>query len=496
MQTPHWLHSYQELGNAYTNSASPEPASAPEWMAWNEALASAIKWPTPWRQTQAALSAFAGQGELSGSRPSASVYAGHQFGQYNPQLGDGRAILLGEWPVSEVERVDIQLKGAGQTPYSRGGDGKSPVGPVVREYLVSEAMHHLGVPTTRALAAIATGDPVYRSYQEPGAVLVRVAKSHLRFGSIQYFAMTKDGEGLAELVSYAADRHFADSVLAKNAKSVEAKAEVLLEETVKRIATLVAQWQSLGFVHGVMNTDNMLLSGETIDYGPCAFIDTFKADAKFSAIDTQGRYRLSNQPGIAHWNTSVLASCLLKVLNTKEEAAVAYAQTVVDEFPSWYTTAYKSQIAVKLGLDAFRPDDTQLHDQFLTLLERDALDHTLAYRWLVHEALQDGGHTPISELFTPSEGLRTWVKDWQLRRADNSVENSETAHKMQHANPVVIPRNHQVAEAIARAETGDYDYLQSAFERWKQPYEWQDQDRNWAAAPEPSERVHQTFCGT
>jgi uncharacterized protein YdiU (UPF0061 family) len=328
-------------------------------MAWNEGLASVIKWPTPWRQTQAALSAFTGLGELSGARPSASVYAGHQFGQYNPQLGDGRAIVLGEWPISEVERVDIQLKGAGQTPYSRGGDGKSPVGPVVREYLVSEAMHHLGVPTTRALAAIATGDPVYRSYQEPGAVLVRVAKSHLRFGSIQYFAMTKDGEGLAELVSYAADRHFADSVLAKNAQTVEAKAEILLEETVKRIATLIAQWQSLGFVHGVMNTDNMLLSGETIDYGPCAFIDAFKADAKFSAIDTQGRYRLSNQPGIAHWNTSVLASCLLKVLNTKEEAAVAYAQTVVDEFPSWYTTAYKSQIAAKLGLDAFRPDDTQ-----------------------------------------------------------------------------------------------------------------------------------------
>jgi uncharacterized protein YdiU (UPF0061 family) len=465
-------------------------------MAWNEGLASVIKWPTPWRQTQAALSAFTGLGELSGARPSASVYAGHQFGQYNPQLGDGRAILLGEWLISEVERVDIQLKGAGQTPYSRGGDGKSPVGPVVREYLVSEAMHHLGVPTTRALAAIATGDPVYRSYQEPGAVLVRVAKSHLRFGSIQYFAMTKDGEGLAELVSYAADRHFADSVLAKNAQTVEAKAEILLEETVKRIATLIAQWQSLGFVHGVMNTDNMLLSGETIDYGPCAFIDTFKADAKFSAIDTQGRYRLSNQPGIAHWNTSVLASCLLKVLNTKEEAAVAYAQTVVDEFPSWYTTAYKSQIAAKLGLDAFRPDDTQLHDQFLTVLERDALDHTLAYRWLVHEALQDSGHTPIGELFTPSDGLRSWVKDWQLRRADNNVENSETAGKMQHANPVVIPRNHQVAEAIARAETGDYGYLQSAFERWKQPYEWQDQDRNWAATPEPSERVHQTFCGT
>ena len=215
---------------------------------------------------------------------------------------------------------------------------------MVREYLVSEAMHHLGVPTTRALAAIATGDKVFRNTVEPGAVMVRVAKSHLRFGSIQYFAMTKDGDGLAELVAYAAERHFGGIISAKSAESTAAKAEVLLEETVKRIASLVAHWQSLGFVHGVMNTDNMLLSGETIDYGPCAFVDTFKADAMFSAIDSQGRYRLSNQPGIAHWNTSVLASCLLKVLNSSEDRAVAYAQSVIDEFPRWYTDAFKCEL--------------------------------------------------------------------------------------------------------------------------------------------------------
>ena len=496
MHTPHWQHSYQALGRAYTATVAPEPATAPEWMAWNEALATEIEWPDMWRKTDLALAAFSGRGELEGAKPSASVYAGHQFGQYNPQLGDGRAVLLGEWTRSDAERFDIQLKGAGQTPYSRGGDGKSPVGPVVREFLLSEAMHHLGVPTTRALGAIATGDRVYRNDMEPGAVIVRVAKSHLRFGSIQYFAMTRDGDGLAELVEYAAERHFADILAAKDATTLEAKAEVLLEATVKRIASLVAHWQSLGFVHGVMNTDNMLLSGETIDYGPCAFVDTYQADAVFSAIDSHGRYRLSNQPGIGHWNTSVLASCLLKVLNSQEDKAVAYAQSVIDEFPRWYTDAFKTRIAAKLGLDSFRPEDTELHDTFLTILERDALDLTLAYRWLTHQALDDANHTPIGDLFTPSEDLIEWTASWRQRRAVNKGDNQETADLMRRANPVVIPRNHLVASAIGDAESQDYDKLEAAFVRWQQPFDWHDNDALWAATPTGSERVTRTFCGT
>ena len=313
MTTPaQWEHSYQDLGTLYTSTAQSERASKPEWMAWNDSLAESLNWPSAWAKSDEALNAFSGHGDLPGTKPSASVYAGHQFGQYNPQLGDGRAVLLGEWVLEDGQRYDIQLKGAGPTPYSRGGDGLSPVGPVVREYLLSEAMHTLGVPTTRALAAITTGDSVFRNDREPGAVMVRVADSHLRFGSIQYFAMTRDGEGLSELVSYAANRHYQAVIEAKGVTTTAQHAEVLLEETVKRIASLVAHWQSLGFIHGVMNTDNMLLSGQTIDYGPCAFVDGYKADAKFSAIDSQGRYRLSNQPGIAHWNTSVLASCLLK----------------------------------------------------------------------------------------------------------------------------------------------------------------------------------------
>lgn len=496
MFSPQWQHSYQALGSGYTSRANPDPASSPEWMGWNETLAEELQWPQDLRKTDEALAIFAGQSTLEGTSPTASVYAGHQFGQYNPQLGDGRAILLGEWAVSPAKHYDVQLKGAGQTPYSRGGDGKSPVGPVVREYLVSEAMHHLGVPTTRALAAIATGDRVFRNDVEPGAVMVRVAKSHLRFGSIQYFAMTREGDGLAELVEYAAERHFPNIIAAKGADSAAAKAQVLLEETVKRIASLVAHWQSLGFVHGVMNTDNMLLSGETIDYGPCAFVDTFKADAMFSAIDSQGRYRLSNQPGIAHWNTSVLASCLLKVLNSSEDRAVAYAQSVVDEFPRWYTDAFKTRVAVKLGLDSFRPEDTELHDGFLKTLEEDQLDLSLAYRWLTHQALEDRGHTPIGDLFVPSDGLLDWQSVWQRRRASNKADSQMTGDLMCQANPVVIPRNHHIAAAIEEAEAQDYDYLQAAFDRWKSPFEWQDSDTLWAAPPTPTERVTRTFCGT
>ena len=323
--------------------------TGPDWLAWNESLAAEIDWPVEWRHTQAALDALAGNNVLDGMDPAATVYAGHQFGSFNPQLGDGRALLLGEWVNTAGKRFDIQLKGAGPTPYSRGGDGRSPVGPVVREYLLSEAMFHLGVPTTRALAAVTTGDRVIRNQIEPGAILTRVASSHLRIGTVQYFAMTQRGEGLEALVNYVAQRHYPEPSQGDGLSETQAAARSLLSGMGKRLASLVARWQSIGFIHGVLNTDNMLLCGETIDYGPCAFMDNFTANKVFSSIDTGGRYAFANQPAIAHWNLSILAQCLLPLLDDNEESALRFAQGVVDGFPQQYTDVYSGLLAAKFG---------------------------------------------------------------------------------------------------------------------------------------------------
>ncbi len=491
-----WQHSYAHLGAPYVAQVDPEPASRPTWLAWNESLAESLNLPQAWRHSEITLEALAGNCLLDGSEPIATVYSGHQFGQYNPQLGDGRAILLGEWKTPGGAIVDIQLKGAGQTPYSRGGDGRSPVGPVVREYLLSEAMHALGVPTTRALAAIATGDKVYRNSAEPGAVLTRVASSHLRVGSLQYFAMTQGGEGLGEIVDYTVRRHYSEFIDALNEDTPATRAQVLLEQVTRRIAALVAHWQSLGFIHGVMNTDNMLLCGETVDYGPCAFMDEFDNDAVFSAIDTQGRYRYANQPGIAHWNMSVFASCLLPILHDNQDQSVAIAQAVVDEFPRWYTEAYQARLALKLGLDAFKPGDQALIDDFYKTLYNDRLDYTLAHRWLTEVASNSVDHSPIGSLFTPSEGLTDWLSEWQSRRDINRAAATESAAAMQRANPVVTPRNHQVARAIAAAESGDSEQLKACYDRWQAPFEWQTDESNWATGPTDQERVTRTFCGT
>ena len=491
-----WQHSYAKLGAPYVAQADPEPATRPSWLAWNESLAESLGLPQTWRHSEIALEALAGNSLLDGSEPIATVYAGHQFGQYNPQLGDGRAILLGEWEKPGGDIVDIQLKGAGQTPYSRGGDGRSPVGPVVREYLLSEAMHALGVPTTRALAAVATGDKVYRNSVEPGAVLTRVASSHLRVGSLQYFAMTQGGDGLGEVVNYIVRRHYPEFIEALDENTPATRAQVLLEQVTRRIAALVAHWQSLGFIHGVMNTDNMLLCGETVDYGPCAFMDEFDNDAIFSAIDTQGRYRYANQPGIAHWNMSVFASCLLPILHENQDQSVAIAQAVVDEFPRWYTEAYQARLALKFGLDAFRPDDQALIDDFYKTLCNDRLDYTLAHRWLTEVATQSTHQSPIESLFNASEGLTDWLQEWQHRREKNRADTAESLRAMQRANPVVIPRNHQVARAIAAAENGDNTPLLACYERWQTPFDWQTDDSDWAAGPSDQERITRTFCGT
>lgn len=487
-------HSYSELGQSYVVPTSATPVSSPRWIAWNTALAQELQWPQPWSHSDEALAALAGNGQFESSRPGASVYAGHQFGSFNPQLGDGRALLLGEWRNSQGGLCDIQLKGAGPTPYSRGGDGRSPVGPVVREYLMSEAMHALGVPTSRALAAIATGDPVYRQQREPGAVLTRVASSHLRIGTVQFFAMTRRGEGLDELVTYATERHYKAALDIARAQDPKITcAQVLLDEVSKALAALVARWQGIGFIHGVLNTDNMLLCGQTVDYGPCAFMDRFSAGRVFSSIDSGGRYAFGNQPGIVHWNLSVLAQCLLPLIHTDEHTALSLAQGSVDRFPERFSAVYAALLAAKFGLEAMREDDKPLIEQFFQQLEQDDLDFTLAFRWLTEVANETTGASPITELFNPSDGLRDWSDQWSQRRQASSTE---SAARMQGVNPVVVPRNHLVAQAIDAAENEDYGRLKVLNDRWRSPFTWLAGDLEFAAPPTADEEIHRTFCGT
>ena len=489
---PGFDHSYARLGGLFSTPQQLDPVSEPRLIFWNEGLAEQLGWPADPISNPHQLAALAGNQLLTNSQPIATVYAGHQFGQYNPQLGDGRALLLGEWITPTGRRVDIQLKGAGPTPYSRGGDGRAPLGPVVREYVVSEAMAALGVPTSRALAAVATGERVFRNRAEPGAILTRVASSHLRVGTIQFFATTRGGEGLKDLVDYVVARHFATSDGDADAKP----AVRLLEGVCQHFARLVAHWQALGFVHGVLNTDNALLCGETIDFGPCAFMDHFDPQATFSSIDRQGRYAWHNQPGIMHWNLAVLAECLLPLIHESAETAQQIAQTIVDRFPSLFHSYHQNWLAAKLGLDAIQESDTTLVQTFHDTLIREELDFTLAFRWLTEQANGNLAHSPLPELFTAPASLQAWVAQWSDRRKHNTGDQELVTANMYRVNPAIIPRNHLVQRAIDSVESGNLEWGQAWVDRLASPYEWRDGDEDWARSPHEDERVTQTFCGT
>lgn len=493
---PGFDHSYARLGGLFSTPQKLDPVSDPTLIFWNRRFAEQLGWRGDPISDPQQLGALAGNQLLTDSQPIATVYAGHQFGQYNPQLGDGRATLLGEWITPSEQRVDVQLKGAGPTPYSRGGDGRAPLGPVIREYVVSEAMAGLGVPTSRALAAVATGEPVIRNRIEQGAILTRVASSHLRVGTIQFFAMTRGGEGLESLVDYAVARHFAESteqpIIGGDAKP----ATTLLEGVCQHFARLVAHWQVLGFVHGVLNTDNALLCGETIDFGPCAFMDHFDPEASFSSIDRQGRYAWHNQPGIMHWNLAVLAECLLPLIDDSAETARHTAQTVVDRYPQIFHTHHQSWLAAKLGLDTTRESDAALVQSFHDALATGKLDFTLAFRWLAEWANGNLEHSPIPELFTPSDSLNRWAQEWRARQKNNNGDQSLIAANMYRVNPAIIPRNHLVQRAIDTVESGHIEWAQSLVDRFASPYEWQAGDDEWARTPLEEERVTRTFCGT
>jgi uncharacterized protein YdiU (UPF0061 family) len=481
---------YARLPEAFFARLDPSPVSAPRWIAFNHDLAETLGLDATELHSDLGLSFFSGNRVPEGAEPIATAYAGHQFGGFSPQLGDGRAILLGETVGRDGVRRDIQLKGAGPTPFSRRGDGRSALGPVLREYLVSEAMFALGVPTTRALAAIWSGDSVYRETIEPGGVFTRVATSHLRVGTFEYFAARGDRKNLEILANYAIARH--------DPGAADAEVPVLkfLEGVIARQARLVAHWLSLGFIHGVMNTDNTSISGETIDYGPCAFLDTYDPTKRFSFIDERGRYAYGNQPNIALWNLSRLAEGLLPLLADDEDAAVERAQGALEGFGGHFEAAWTARFAAKIGIAQGKESDRTQVLSLLTIMRDQKADFTLAFRHL-GAALEPGsGEDAFLGQFEEPEAARRWLDGWRSHLRERGEEAGDARATMRRANPVFIPRNHRVEEVILAGRGGDFDPFQRLHEILQRPFEEQPIHANYEAAPEDHEVVQATFCGT
>jgi uncharacterized protein YdiU (UPF0061 family) len=427
----------------------------------------------------------------AGAEPLALAYAGHQFGSFVPQLGDGRAILLGEVVGTDGRRRDIQLKGAGRTPFSRGGDGRAALGPVLREYLVSEAMAAMGIPTTRALAVATTGERVYREQALPGAVLTRVAASHLRVGTFEFFAARGDREALVALTAYALSRHYPTATGSGN------DALALLRCVIEAQASLIARWLGVGFVHGVMNTDNTAISGETLDYGPCAFLDDYVPNKAFSSIDHGGRYAFSHQPRIGQWNMARLAETLLDLLADDEAEAVRLATVELERFPALFGAAYRRVMRAKLGLEREDPDDPALADELLGRLAKSHVDHTLFFRRLCASAAHPGADADVAALFEDPEDFRTWAEAWRRRLGNETLSPEARASAMRQANPAFIPRNHRVEEAIEaavrHADFGPFELLADVLAR---PYDDQPERAHLATPPGPEQQGYRTFCGT
>ncbi len=443
---------------------------------------------------------FAGNLVPEGAEPLAQAYAGHQFGGFSPQLGDGRALLLGELIDTHGQRRDIGLKGSGRTPFSRGGDGKAAVGPMLREVIIGEAMHALGIPTTRALAVAATGESVYREAALPGAVLTRVAASHLRVGTFQYFAARGELERLRQLAEYTIARHDPQLLGAPD------RYLLLLRAVARRQATLIAQWMNVGFIHGVMNTDNMTISGETIDYGPCAFMEAVDPEAVFSSIDHGGRYAYANQPQIARWNLARLAETLLPLMADGEDeaavkTAVAQVTEVIDAFPDWYAAALLAGQRAKLGITAATVADdevdTNLTADWLSLLHAQSVDHTLAWRRLADAA--GGDDAGLRALFSDTTAVQAWLARWQQRLAlDTPGPGPDRAARMRRVNPLIIPRNHLVEEALnAASNDGDLGPFQRLLAAVQRPWDDAPEPTAYAQpAPAAVTACYRTFCGT
>ena len=468
----------------------PVEVPQPRLVRFNRELAASLGLNPDALDGELGASIFAGNTVPDGATPIAQAYAGHQFGGFNPQLGDGRAVLLGEIVDPHGDRYDIALKGSGRTPFSRGGDGRAALGPVLREYLMGEAMHALGIPTTRALAAVTTGEQVVRERALPGAVLTRVAASHLRVGTFQFFAARGDTKKLRRLVDYALARHDPGLADAPN------PALALLHAVIERQATLIAAWMNVGFIHGVMNTDNVAVSGETIDFGPCAFMEGFDQGAVFSSIDEGGRYAYGNQPSIGKWNMARLAETLLPLLADDQERAVQLATEALDRFDGLYLDAWLAGARRKLGLALDHDDDLTLLTDWLDLLAEQRVDYTLAWRRLADAA--EGNDATLQALFDTHDTLDAWLTRWNDRLDGDSAEPAARAAAMRMVNPIYIARNHLVEEALAAAV--DHDDL-GPFERLldvvTDPYTERLADVRFAhPAPPEFTAGYRTFCGT
>ncbi len=461
--------SYARLPNRMFAAIKPTPVKTPALFTVNSDLA-ALLGIDPHMPNAAEV--FAGNTIPEGAEPLSQVYAGHQFGNWNPQLGDGRAVLLGEVIGTDGLRRDIQLKGSGPTPYSRSGDGRAWLGPVMREYLVSEAMHALGVPTTRALAAVTTGEPVYRENVLPGAVITRVAQSHIRVGTFQFFAARGDIEALQALTDHVVARHYP-----------EAKGPAdLLDQVVARYAQLIAKWMALGFIHGVMNTDNVAIAGETIDYGPCAFMDTFHPNAVFSAIDQQGRYAYSNQPAIGTWNMAQFATALILLMPDRDQAIEDFT-VAINKMPALYEAAWLDAFGRKIGLADATEEDRPLIADLLDLMTREGADFTNTFATLGTSAARDQ--------FVDRSGFDDWQVRWDDRKSPDAL------HIMTAANPQIIPRNHRVEQAIAAGVDGDFGPFHAMLDAVTKPFApLTDDTAYFARQPSNDERVTRTFCGT
>ena len=476
-------HSYAALPALFHAAATPTPVRDPQFVVFNPVLATALGLDVSALDTPAGAAIFAGNALPEGARPLAQAYAGHQFGSFTT-LGDGRAILLGEQITPAGLRVDVQLKGAGQTPYSRRGDGRAALGPMLRELVISEAMHALGIPTSRSLAVVSTGEPVYRERPLPGAVLTRIAASHLRVGTVEWAAAHRDAAALTALVDYIVQRHYPEVAGAST------PALALLAAIAERQARLIAQWQLVGFIHGVMNTDNMSLAGESIDYGPCAFMDTYDPATVFSSIDTQGRYAYGNQPVIAQWNLARLAEALLPLIDADRARAIEHAQEALAHFAARYEHHRLAGLRAKLGLVTEEPDDAALAEALLAWMHGAGADFTNTFRRL---SADDGDRLGPAD----DDAFATWHAQWQTRLARQPQAAAERVAMMQRANPAIIPRNHLVEAALtAASDEGDLALIERLLAAVAAPYDHGRADPAFSALPTAGSPPYRTFCGT